>query len=102
MRLTDEQIDFLRVLGHQLRPAVDIGAGGLTTFVVKQIEQALATHELVKVRVPFGDRRRRSDVIDELAPKTEAQLIQRAHNAAVLYRPAEVPVIALPVDSQAS
>jgi RNA-binding protein len=101
MRLTDEQIDYLRVLSHELRPAIDIGASGLTTFVLKQIEQALAAQELVKVRVPFGDRRRRSEILDELAPKTEAQLIQRAHNAAVLYRPAAKPVITLPAATKA-
>ena len=101
MRLTDEQIDYLRVLGHELAPAVDIGAGGLTTFVLKQIDHALSTHELVKVRVPFGDRKRRSQVLDQLAPQTEAQMIQRAHNAAVLYRRAEIPVISLPIGSGA-
>ena len=102
MRLTDEQIDYLRVLGHQLSPAIDIGAGGLTTFVLRQIDHALSTHELVKVRVPFGDRRRRNEVLDKLAPQTEAQMIQRANNAAVLYRPAEQPVIALPAGPKAS
>jgi len=102
MRLTSEQIDYLRVLGHQLSPAVDIGAGGLTTFVLKQIDHALTTHELVKVRVPYGDRKRRSAVLDELAPQTEAQLIQRAQNAAILYRPAEKPVISLPAGPRAS
>lgn len=101
MRLTDEQIDFLRVLSHDLIPAVDIGAGGLTTFVLRQIDHALATQELVKVRVPFGDRQRRSQVLDKLAPETEATLVQRANNAAVLYRRAEKPVIALPQDCSA-
>jgi RNA-binding protein len=101
MRLTNAQIDYLRVLSHDLRPVIDVGAGGLTTFVIKQIEQALESQELVKVRIPFGDRRRRSEVIDALAPRTEAQLVQRAHNAAVLYRPADRPVIALPSDSKA-
>ncbi|MGD2168192.1 MAG: YhbY family RNA-binding protein [Gammaproteobacteria bacterium] len=96
MRLTDEQMNYLRILSHDLRPAIDIGAGGLTTFVLRQIDHALATQELVKVRVPFGDRHRRSQVLDKLAPKTEAALVQRANNAAVLYRPAAKPVIALP------
>lgn len=101
MRLTNEQIEHLRVLGTDLLPAVDVGAGGLTTFVLKQIDQALDKQELVKVRVPFGDRDKRNAVLDTLAPKTDAQLIQRAHNAAVLYRPAEKPVIDLPAPPRA-
>ena len=101
MRLTNEQIDYLRVLGSDLRPAVDIGAGGLTRFVLKQIDQALSNEELVKVRVPFGDREKRNAVLDQLAPETDAQVIQRANNVAVLYRPAEQPVIDLPAPPRA-
>jgi RNA-binding protein len=96
MRLTDAQMRYLRGLSHDLRPAIDIGAGGVTTFVLRQIDHALATDELVKVRVPFGDLRRRSSVIDQLAPLTQAALVQRHTNAAVLYRRAENPVIDLP------
>ena len=96
MRLTQNQVEYLRILGHDLRPSVSIGAGGLTNSVVKQIDQALSTQELVKIRVPFGDRKKRREVLDTLAPTTEAELIQRANNAAVLYRPAEKPIIHLP------
>jgi RNA-binding protein len=96
MRLTDKQLDYLRVLGHDLRPTVNVGAGGLTNFVLKQIDAALSAQELVKISVPFGDRKRRSELLDALAPKAQAALIQRANNAAVLYRPAERPVIELP------
>ena len=99
MRLSAEQVDYLRVLGHDLRPTVNVGAGGLTTFVLKQIDHALRQQELVKIGVPFGDRKRRSELLDKLAPKAEALLIQREHNAAVLYRPAKQPVIDLPADS---
>ena len=100
MRLTDEEIDYLRILGHGLRPVINVGAGGLTTFVLKQIDQALSAQELVKVRVPFGDRNRRRAVLEKLAPATEAQLIAQAHNAAILYRRAKTPVIDLGRRSQ--
>jgi putative YhbY family RNA-binding protein len=102
MRLTNEQMDYLRVLSHELMPAVQVGAGGLTTFVLHQIDHALATQELVKVRVPFGNRRRRGEILDRLAPQTSATLVERANNAAVLYRRADSPVIELPPDTMAS
>jgi RNA-binding protein len=101
MRLSEEQMEYLRVLGHELTPSVQVGAGGLTTFVLYQIDHALKTQELVKVRVPFGDRRRRSDTLDKLAPQTGATLVQRENNAAVLYRPATQPVIDLPTQQRA-
>ena len=68
MRLTEEQIEYLRVLGRDLKPAVQIGAGGVTRFILRQIDHALTTQELVKVHVPYGDRRRRGAVLDSLAP----------------------------------
>ena len=96
MRLNDEQIEYLRVLGHDLSPAVQVGASGITRFILRQIDHALTTQELVKVHVPFGDRRRRSDVLDSLAPQTNSTVVQRANNAIVLYRRAEQPIIDLP------
>jgi RNA-binding protein len=96
MRLTEEQSHYLRILGHSLEPIVDIGAGGVTNSLIKRIDQALAHHELVKVRVPFGDRRRRSEVMDELVPLAQAHLVHRGAHCALLYRPAATPAIRLP------
>lgn len=96
MGLTEEQSHYLRILGHDLAPVVDIGAGGVTNSLIKQIDRALAHHELVKVRVPFGDKRRRSKVFEQLAPLAGAQLLPSASNCCLLYRPAEEPMILLP------
>jgi RNA-binding protein len=96
MRLTEEQFNYLKVLGHELVPAIDIGAGGLTNSVIKQIDRALSEQELVKVRVPYGNRARRDELLRRLAPLSDSLLIQRAGNAALLYRPAARPVIKLP------
>lgn len=87
---------YLRVLAADLRPTVSVGAGGLTKFLLRQIDEALRTQELVKVRVPFGNRQRRLDVLETLAPLARAELVQRAHNTAILYRRAATPVIDLP------
>lgn len=96
MRLTVEQNDFLRVLGHELEPVLDIGAGGLTESKLKEIDRALADHELVKVRVPYGDRSRRQRLLEELAPLSQAHLVERASHTAVLYRPSTRSVIPIP------
>lgn len=96
MRLTDEQAHFLSVLGHELQPVVDVGAGGVTNHDLKRIERALESQELIKVRVPFGSRERRAHVIDQLAPLADAHLVRRDSNSALLYRPASEPSIPLP------
>lgn len=96
MRLTDEQAYYLTILGHDLRPVVDIGAGGVTNHDLKRIERALQSDELVKVRVPFGSRARRSETLEQLAPMADAHLVRRDSNSALLYRPRTAPAIQLP------
>lgn len=96
MRLTDEQACYLTILGHDLRPVVDVGAGGVTNHDLRRIERALDAQELVKVRVPFGSRERRAETLEQLAPMADAHLVRRDSNSALLYRPGDAPVIALP------
>jgi RNA-binding protein len=96
MPLTEQQFSHLRILGHDLKPVVDIGAGGLTESVLKQVDQALAEHEMLKVRVPFGNRARRDKLIDVVVPRACAVLVRRSSYEAVLYRPSPKGLISFP------
>jgi len=96
MRLTSEQSDYLRILGHTLKPVVDVGAGGLTNSTLIAIDRALNDNELVKVRLPFGNKARRSRLIEDLVPKAHALLVLHGGSMALLYRPANHPTIKLP------
>ena len=84
--LTDAQRKHLRRLGHPLKPAVMIGGGGLTATVIKEIEQALDHHELIKVRVRVGDREARDGIVTRIAEQAGADLVQRIGNVAVFFR----------------
>jgi RNA-binding protein len=97
MHLTEEQTDYLRILGHSLKPTVDVGAGGLTDSVLKELDRALADHELVKVRVRFGNRERRGKVFEDLAPLAQACLVKPDGFVALLYRPSDQGKIRLPL-----
>lgn len=96
MRLTEEQCDYLKSLGHDIVHVIDVGAGGLTNSLIRELDLALSQQELVKVRVRFGNRQRREQLLEHLAPASDALLVQRAGNAALLYRPAPDPIIKLP------
>ncbi len=76
----------LRRLGHPLKPTAMIGGSGLTESVIKEIEQALDHHELIKVRVRPGDRKVRDEIIEEISTQTGAELVQRIGNVAVFFR----------------
>jgi len=96
MTLTQAQRDYLRVLGHSLQPTVDVGAGGVTASLAKELERALAEAELVKVRLRFGNREKRSRVAAQLAPLAEVCLVQQCGNFALLYRPRPDSDLTLP------
>lgn len=49
------QKNHLKTLAHHLQPVVMVGANGLTEAVLREAEQALLHHELLKIRVNAGE-----------------------------------------------
>lgn len=97
MALTSSQIRYLRGLAHPLKPVLLLGGKGATAGVLKELEQALDDHELIKVRLGGGDRAERTAELDKLVKSSGAETVQTIGHVAVLYRcNAEQPRIALP------
>jgi RNA-binding protein len=97
MTLSEKQKKYLRRLGHPLSPIVMLGNAGLTPGVVKELERALADHELVKVSARVGERAARDAALDDLAKQTSSEIVQRIGNVGVFYRrSAQMPKILLP------
>jgi RNA-binding protein len=76
----------LRGHGHHLSPIVQIGKGGVSPAVLKQVEQALADHELVKVRVDADSPDDRFAAADVLATLPGANVVQILGGAILLYK----------------
>lgn len=94
--LNSKQISHLRSLAHQLNPVVMIGNNGLTESVLKEIENSLNAHELIKVKV-FGDERAlRIGILEEICAKTGAIAVHHIGKQLVIYRAASTPKIVLP------
>lgn len=89
MTLTQKQIKQYRKQAHHKKVVVIIGQHGLTENVILEIDQALETHELIKVRVNASDRDERNAMIDQIAQQTQSQVIQRIGHTAVFYRQAK-------------
>ncbi|MET0012916.1 MAG: ribosome assembly RNA-binding protein YhbY [Sedimenticola sp.] len=86
MPLSNPQKRHLKGLAHSLKPVVMVGQHGLTEGVFNELEIALDTHELIKVRISAGDRDERDEMLTVLVEKSSAELVQRIGNIAVLYR----------------
>ncbi|MDQ3205074.1 MAG: ribosome assembly RNA-binding protein YhbY [Pseudomonadota bacterium] len=85
-KLTSAQTRFLRGQAHDLKAMLQLGGKGLTDAVVAEVGQALEHHELVKIKVSAEDREARAAMMDQLAERTGAALVQRIGHTVVLYR----------------
>jgi RNA-binding protein len=86
MKLSESQKKFLRGLGHELKPVIMVGDAGLTESLFNEFCSTIEHHELIKVRVRVGDRKRRDGIISELCEKGSAELVTRIGNVALVYR----------------
>jgi len=97
MTLSEKQKKHLRRLAHPMSPIVMLGNAGLTANVVKELERALADHELVKVSARVGERGARDTALDDLARQTSSEIVQRIGNVGLFYRRStQLPKILLP------
>ncbi len=75
----------LRAEAHTLKPVVMIGQSGLTDAVLAELEIALNSHELLKVRIR-AERDERKLIIGQMCTEVGAELIQTIGQIAVIYR----------------
>ena len=94
--LTGKQRHHLRGLGHKLAAIVQVGKGGLDEGLIRAVNQALADHELIKVRVGDGADLDRHAAAEKIAAETGSEVAQVIGNVVLLYRAAEEPTITLP------
>lgn len=94
--LTPAQRQFLKGLAHARQPVVMIGNQGLTAAVLKEIDQALCAHELIKIKAASNEPDTRRAWLGEICSATGATPVQQIGKVLVIYRAAAKPVIALP------
>ncbi len=88
MILTSGQIKRLRAEGHRLKlkPLVMIGQKGLSESLHAEIEQTLAHHELLKLRIPAFPKADKKVFNQDLCKRHRAQLVESIGNVIVIYR----------------
>ena len=86
MPLSGKQRRYLRGLGHNLEPIVQIGKLGLTDAVTSAVDTALEEHELIKVRIGTECPDDRHDVAERLAPAVKSEVAQVLGRTLLLWR----------------
>lgn len=95
-KLTGRQIRHLRGLGHHLNPVVMVGKEEVSDALIKSVEEALDTHELIKIRIQEGCLRDRKEVAEILADRTGAVVVQILGNTFLLFRRSPERKVELP------
>lgn len=86
MNLTEKHKKQLRKLGHSLKPVVTIADQGLKETVIAATDEALDTHELIKIRLRGGDREERKQILNALSEQTGAVVVSQIGFTALLFR----------------
>ncbi|AKU89755.1 ribosome assembly RNA-binding protein YhbY [Vulgatibacter incomptus] len=96
MTLAGKDRRALRALGHHLEPVIQLGQRGITAALVEASNDALADHELIKVRVLEACPLDRHEAAEQLAQETGSELAQVLGRTFLLYkRNPESPKIAI-------
>ena len=88
MPLSSQQVRALRAEAHRLKlkPVVMIGQHGLSESVLNELESTIDHHELIKIKIPAGDKADKNELVDQICEKLKAERIQSIGNVVVLFR----------------
>lgn len=84
--MTPRDKKLLKARAHKLDPLVAVGAKGLTDAVIAEIDFALKSHELIKVRAATMDRHERAEAFSAICERTGAEPVQHVGKVFVIYR----------------
>ncbi len=79
----------LKSQAHALKPFVIIGGNGLTEKVQAEINCALDSHELIKIRVNAETKEDRQTMAQTICKFQEAELIAAIGHVITIYRKSE-------------
>lgn len=85
--MTSKERAAFRAQANTLKPLFQAGKGGISNALIRQTDEALTAHELIKIRVllettPQPPR----EIAEQLAARTGAQVIQVLGGVITLYR----------------
>ena len=86
-KLKGFQRKYLRGLAHSMKPVVFIGQKGLTAEILLSAEQALESHELIKVKfVDFKEKEQKAELSGLLGSKTGSEIVGIIGHTVIFYR----------------
>ena len=95
--ITSKQRAYLRSLAQKLDPIFQVGKNGVNENQLEQISNALEARELIKINLLSSTPDDKHTIANEIADKTNSDVVQIIGNKITLYRRSEKePKIELP------
>ena len=94
--LTGKQRTYLKSLANSIEPLMQIGKGGITENVLKQIDDALKARELIKINILSNSMLEAKDAANEISESLRAEYVQSIGHKFILYRESKEKIINLP------
>ena len=94
--ITGKQRSYLKKMVHGLEPAVYIGKAGITENVIREMDDYLRVHELLKVKLQDGCIIDAKAAGNEAAAELNAEFVQAIGKKFSLYRRSDQNIIQLP------
>ena len=86
MALTKKQTKQLRALANSLKPLFYVGKNDLTEAAIKQADETIEKHELIKCAVQDGSELTAKEAAEQLGEQLGADVVQTIGNRFVIYR----------------
>ncbi|QKI88864.1 ribosome assembly RNA-binding protein YhbY [Thiomicrorhabdus xiamenensis] len=94
--LSPNQLKFLRSIAHNIKPMLIIGSNGLTDSLMAELDSTLSHHELLKIKISYGEREDRKSIVEHILQQTGALHVQTIGKTCVIFRPNEETELPLP------
>ncbi len=76
---------YLRGLAHHLKPVVQLGKQGLTDSFIESVNEALDSHELIKLKFNSFKEERKT-LAKEIEARTRSEMVGLIGHVAIYYR----------------
>ncbi|MEK6265624.1 MAG: ribosome assembly RNA-binding protein YhbY [Clostridium sp.] len=95
--ITSKQRSYLRALANPLQPIFQVGKAGIEQNFLKQLEDALESRELIKIKILNNSGITAREASDIICKAIAAEAVQTIGSKCVLYkRSFKKPTIELP------
>lgn len=84
--LTGKQRSYLKGIAHNLDPLFQLGKSGISENFIKQVEEALETKELIKIKILQNCGLEPTETANEIAEEVGAEFVQSIGSKFVIYK----------------